>query len=326
MPFINVHYTWIGPPRFDQRDVGAPKAMMRAKNGHGGKPFVIHFWCLDAHVTAFRDHFRASNFRVGNGEKLTVRSIERYLERNTGVHRSRRSALLNSAINWVWSSFSWNIDLTVHTIVATSTRSNASGPTRIREIVNAKNVWSLYVLYKEGGYAMDTGVGPGQNGTVSIREWDTFKAPAQAGNGGIGDAIVLGHKTGAHSYLSGRCTAATTGVAGHLGIDGSDTAPHVDVWTMYSPAGSGEITRALEWYIRFWFIAEEVRKSTRYDSDYYKDLCRHGIISSIFTGMSHDGNGFCRGIDDQFLWTADLGEDAGIPAIGIKKSYYGSHH
>ncbi|RKH21522.1 hypothetical protein D7X74_01120 [Corallococcus sp. CA047B] len=323
MAMLDVHYTWIGPPTLDARDTGGPKALMRARSDAQGSGFVITFWCLDAHVWTYRNHFKGSNFQVLNGEKLRVRGIESYLKNSVGEHRGSRSAPLMAGINWVWSSFSWDIDMVVKHIMETSIGARANSPTRIREIVNAKNVWSLYVLYKLGGYAMDTGVGPGIDGSVSLRSYPTFKAPA-AGPGPIIDAVMVAHARAPHKYLSDRCSTMTTGVAAHFDVHRDQEAPHVDVWTLYSPEGNPRVKRALEWYSRFWYVLETIR--TTQSVDLYKDRCRFGIISAVMTGASHHDDGRCRDTDRACLWPAALeGVNAGIPELRLKKTYYGSH-
>lgn len=326
MSLLDVHYTWIGPPTFDARDTGGPRSLMRARSDSGASGYVINFWCLDAHVWAYRNYFKGSNFRVHNREKLEVRGIETYLNKNVGVRRGTRSGLVQSGINWVWSSFSWDIDLVVKHIVETSIGAAANSATRIREIVNAKNVWSLYTMYKLGGYAMDTGVGPGIGGAVNLRSYTTMKVPA-AGPGRVVDAVAIAHANAPHKYLSDRCSAMTAGVAGHFGdVFRDKPAPHVDVWTLFSPAGHARVTRALEWYIRFWYSLEEVKKKPGATEE-YKDLCRHGIISAVMTAITHDDQGRCLdGVDMNSVWPAELtGADAGVPELKTRKTYYGSH-
>ncbi|CAM4172460.1 hypothetical protein G4177_11265 [Corallococcus sp. ZKHCc1 1396] len=325
MALLDVNYTWFGPPTFDARDSGGPKALMRARSDTQASGYVINFWCLDAHVWAYRNYFKGSNFSVHNREKLEVRGIETFLNKNVGVRRGTRSGLVQSGINWVWSSFSWDIDLVVKHIIETSMGASANSATRIREIVNAKNIWSLYTMYKVGGYAMDTGVGPGVGGAVSLRDYTTFKVPA-AGPGHIEDAIAIAHAKAPHKYLSDRCSAMTAGVAGHFEVHRDQPAPHVDVWTLFSPAGHAKVTRALEWYCRFWYSLEEVKKKPN-STEEYKDLCRHGIISAVMTAITHDDNGRCLdGVDRNCLWPAELtGADAGVPELKTRKTYYGSH-
>ena len=118
----------------------------------------------------------------------------------------------------------------------------------------------------------------------------------------------------------------TAEAADHFNLLRDQTAPHVDVWTLYSPAANARITRALEWYIRFWYVLEEVRKTPN-STEQYKSLCRHGIISAVMTALTHNENGSCRdAVDRACLWPAALtGADAGIPELRLRKTYYGSH-
>lgn len=317
---LKIHYTWVGPPDRSgrKRDILGPMAMMKARYGPNCEPFVIDFWCLNAHTRYFHDKFRGKNFTVRGRDKLRVRSIESYLESCVGERRRgfhHRSTPLMKVFNWGRYKTGWNLDLVVRHIVTHSTRRGAT----VREIVNAKNIWSLYTMYRMGGYAMDTGVGP-RNGRVNIRAYESFKAPRDQGT-----FYTL-------TEFSGRNCAVTQPVANHLNVDaGYVTGPRMDVWTLYAPAEDPILLYGLEWYLRYWYALENARTSEPEGT--YKDLCRNGIISTVMTAICCGGNRRIRGdsVPDRIVtentWDAVLeGDGAGIGDIGITKTYYGSHH
>lgn len=319
-----VHFTWIGAPRLDRSpapDVLGPDSLRSARVRNGGDDIAIHFWCLDRYVDQYTRHFDQAR-----GRPVAVRSIERYLETQRGVRGGRRRRLGQSLINGLWSMFSWDIDLVVWNIVAQGMRQGVT----IREVVNAKNVWSMYILLKLGGYAMDTGVVAAPDG-MRLRGYDTMKVPAEGENQmGI-------HVRPLHASLRDRCSTVTMTTGAHLLGDDADyplsVFPRVDVWTIYGPAGDEGIAYALGWYIRYWYLLEAVRTAPQADVETYKNLCRHGVICAVSSGLTHANvTGLCGRISDArsirgLLWDAQLeGADAGVAEVGIKKHYFGSHH
>ncbi len=317
---LTINYTWVGPPDRSgrKRDIIGPMAMMKARYGPRCQPFVIDFWCLNTHVQYFHTKFRGRNFTVRGRDKLQVRGIESYLETCVGERRRgfhHRSTPLMQVFNWGRYKTGWNLNLVVRHIITHSTRRNAT----VREIVNAKNIWSLYVMYRLGGYAMDTGVGP-QNTRVNLQSFDSFKAPREQGT------------FYTFTNFSSRNCAVTPPVAHHLDVEtGYITGPRMDVWTLYAPARDPILLYGLEWYLRYWYELEKIRK-TKPEQE-YKDLCRDGIISTIMTAICFGDNRRIHGdrvpvrIETQNTWDAILeGDDAGIPEIGIAKTYFGSHH
>lgn len=319
---LNVHYTWIGPPDLSDKksDVVGPLALMSAISDRG-EPFVIDFWCLKAYREHFKQQFSSRNFTVVNRQKLEVRSIEGYLEERTGVTRHgyhHRSSPLVQVTNWLLYQMKWDLDLVVGNIIAQSSRSGAS----VREIVNAKNTWSMYIMYRLGGYAMDTGVGP-ERGRVRLLSYDSFMAPCQYGS-------VYTYALVPHRYLNKLNAAVTLPVAEYFHVAaGSDAGPRLDVWTMFAPAGNALLLYGLEWYVRFWYFLEELRLKDP-TGDTYKKLCRNGIVSAVMTALCYGDGRRMKGSDligGENIWNAVLeDDDTGIPSLKLCKVYFSSHH
>ena len=62
---LYLHYSWIGPPRRGDADINGPIAMSRAVADDHYTSHRIKFWCLDAHVDAFKAAFaRCTNVEV----------------------------------------------------------------------------------------------------------------------------------------------------------------------------------------------------------------------------------------------------------------------
>lgn len=324
---MDIHFTWVGPPRYNREkknDVIGPNSLASAKfrMDPAGPPPDIYFHCLRKHQNAYTNYF-------SRRRQITVCAIEDVLEEYTQFEARK----INQ--NIVVNPNNVSIDQAVHYIFTTSTRVGCS----VREIVNAKNLWSFYLLYKKGGMTMDTGiVKDPRAANVKLKNWDTFKVPARKGNTA---SVFRDVQLRVQPYFAGVCSTVYRGIGSlilDLGLQDIRSSSgkaakvrHPDVWTMYSPAGHKAAKKALEWYIRVWFVLERVRKEYGNDHDIYKDTCRTAVISAVLTGMTHsktrlsrhgcNGNSYGR-----HCWDAILtGKASGIPELGIKKHYFRSH-
>ena len=121
---LDIHYTWAGPPSALDRDINGPISL-RSKVSNGfTTTYQMYFWCLDAYVDAFKRKFQLRGIK-----NITVRGMESFLSSCTGT-----------AYRWYYWYGAKEDDIVarVTPIVKAAARKDAT----VRELVNAKNVWS----------------------------------------------------------------------------------------------------------------------------------------------------------------------------------------
>src|SRR4051794_3561708 len=158
---VPVRFTWFGPPSSRKKvidgtdmraDIGGP-VRLAAAQGAGAAPLDIKFCCLSEHTAAFRNDLPAS---------VKVEAIE-----DEFGSAGRAVLMYRPDLD--------DLKLTTQYIIRTSLErqkaAEAEDPeANKRHVVNAKNVWSLYCMWKYGGYHLDTGVIPVQDTTPTMTE------------------------------------------------------------------------------------------------------------------------------------------------------------
>jgi len=312
---VDVHYTWVGPPDMSEqkRDIAGPIKLRRKLSNGWTTTYQMYFWCLDEHVDAFQRKFAAQGV-----SDITVRGMQSFLESCKGtLYRI-----------WYWyGARETDLVSRVEPIIAAAASRNSS----VRERVNAKNVWSFFVLYTWGGYHFDTGIEPDPERTLNLEYFKSFKVPATKEAGGLGPFHAK--QTGV-AGLNGLCSAMP-GISKTLDCFSLDAdinrlgeVEHIDVWALYSERYDGQAARALHWYCCIWNKLEELRKSDGNNSDNYKAACRSAIIDALYTTLLHDSQGKClEEIPPTNCWDAGAKIDDGkLRELGLLKKYYGSHH
>lgn len=315
---VDVHYTWVGPPDTsgEDRDVGGPIRMrLKLKNGYT-TAYQMYFWCLDVHVSAFQ-----KKFAERGGKDITVRGMESFLAGAKGTLFQL----------WYWyGAREKDLLARVTPIIAAAARGDAS----IRERVNAKNVWSFFVLYTWGGYHFDTGIEPDPERPLNLSYFKSFMVPAALGKNAGGQGLFHSKKTlvaGLDAFCSAVPGTSETMKSfdekADIEVENRTEVPHVDVWALYSERYDARAMRALYWYCCIWEKLEVLRKREGNNSEPYKAACRSAIIDALHTVLAHSEKGAClKVIPRTCLWDAGARiEDGKIAGLGILKKYYGSH-
>lgn len=145
--FPTVNYIWFGPRSIRDedvpgQDVNGPKAMLEANNDN---PIV--FWCLEKYEKDFKKEFEVKGER-----KVEVRSIESYVEDE--IAKGSESAMKFKEIMAKLLQRGWR-----------------------RDMVALKELFGLFVLVNEGGYLLDSNVGPEKGKRVRLKQYEKCRVP-----------------------------------------------------------------------------------------------------------------------------------------------------
>jgi len=227
-----------------------------------------------------------------------------------------------------------NLDATVDYIVRETLGVRGTGysphllPTK--KLAFIKDLWSLYCLWKFGGYHLDSGCFPHQAGGAL-----DFPAPQR-----FGAPDVLGTDSSAFTQSQVRLqTGLTKWVMlrnSHLKMealqgkvtDGQTYAPlkrMVDVWFLRGPKNDPVARTALETYVQGWFEIQrwaktvEERKAEVVGARQLREL----VVSSVLTGLTyHQGRTRSKQESESFLLQVSQN---GLPEFGIHKVHFRSH-
>lgn len=324
-----VHVTWVGPPSTSTKlirnktielrpDIDGPRLMDRAltasdrqtMNARRAEPFRPHrviFHCLAEFKKRFQDLLEDTHIRVW---------------------------AIEDQVNAEGAEVGWTKDRlpeTVALIVAKSIELQAKREVK-RDAVNVKNVWSLYTMWRYGGYHLDSGIiptrtesSPGTKApvlssgtTVSLPAPTEFQMPNQLGPGGQGMAklqLAFYPKGGPGNIIANdvvlvRLLLGTDVLApeevGQLLVlaDMSKQSSNYngDVWMVRSNRGNPRAFKALQVYAQLWFRADRLRLSKSkyfgdlYDPDelHYQGVCRFLVTAAYLTGVGPQ--------DDREFW------------------------
>ena len=299
---VDVHYTWAGPLREDDRDITGPLRIDKEL----GKIFLtysyqLYFWCLDEYCEDFRRKFMRKGIK-----NFTIRGIQSFL----------RTCTTTTYVWWYWYGKK-EIDIVskISAIVAESTRDRTS-----RTFMNIKNVWSFFLLYTWGGYHFDTGIVPHSSRKLNLLYYKNFKAPADLSR----EIITFENRLGRRNEFGISSLLFNMGLPPSWFGDGDGEETKIyqpDVWAMYSPRYSHQSWHALAAYCLLWEKLQAERQEDHYDS-----LCREIVISALCNGLMHDKKGrLLKQVPRNLFFDAGALGDGTIDEIGIKKNYYGMH-
>jgi hypothetical protein len=335
----DLFYTWLGPPAAIsdgvRPDLMGPVQMSRARFGRF-KP-RIKFCCLERYKDNLSQELSQG---LPRGTEIEIFAIEDQLP-----EQIRGGKLLDSP------DFK-DLDACVATILyqmLNDTRlfSQTTGSGQGKPIYAfAKDIWSLFCLYKYGGYHLDTGVVPdtvpGTN-AVEFPKCSTFSIVDIFGFIGTasGQRTAVPHKRGKFKKLGLDCVAIkeennilvgqvlTKDLAkDQTSISTLSLHNQFDVFLMRSPRGHLGIKRALMFYIYIWFKTYPLVKQDKLNTLLYKSACRSAILSAVATGLTHsekDGTG-CTGatsLPENSLII--VGQEAKIQELGVRKFGFQSH-
>jgi len=314
---MDLHYIWIGDPKDNGHDVNAPQNMLAAIDLSSGKP-DIHFWCLNKYV----EHYKSAL------SGIKVCGVEEFLQKCTwGTYRWR---------NWFGKREDWVVE------VMTRVVSEAKETKYIRDIVNAKNLFSLFLLYSWGGYTMDSNVNP-DNPTFSA--YPNLKVPCMTP--GFEDANMLRVFKTQSSWYDKKTREADkvflTNPSYNSLSDESDskfvniedeidmaTAPLLECWMMYSPKYNDTAWSALEYYAKYMNDAvgplrEKFYSSGKTDKDMqmrFHDASAGGIIGALYHAFYLEVG---SSVTQHFWQVVKSGDHAAISEVGIYKIYNNTH-
>lgn len=190
----------------------------------------------------------------------------------------------------------------------------------------AKDLWSLYTVWKRGGYHIDAGCfpDPKYGGTVTLPAPTNFAVPVVSDEG----------KTPLHAKVAFKgvkptCATLAGGWAGSNGaiagatlgctISPQKTSPlnrQLDVWMLRSPQGDRGAEAALKFYIQGWFA---MRDNDFLNAQSYREL----VVAAVATAITH-ADGRCSSPSG---WKAHIIEAIGgdVPSLGLRKVGFQSH-
>ena len=274
----DVFVSWFGPPvesvQGYRSDIAASSALAGNRYTTNARP-SIRFCCQARYASEFPD--------LPNVEKII---IDEHLYSGPVLTEPDFSNL--------------------HACVSTVIRQSMRTPDNHRARLNAKNVWSLYCVFRYGGYHLDADVVPFISGSHKTR----LLSPSTFGSATVRESTVDGQpvlKEGLLSHVGGNfgqsgihCMALSRDSESDLeqvlrndaGIHSvepqfEDTLELPDVSILRSPAGDHGAERALRTYLYLWFRlasnADDIALRKRMDRSY-----GHAMLSAVATGLTHD--------------------------------------
>lgn len=197
----------------------------------------------------------------------------------------------------------------------------------VKQLAFCKDLWSLYVMWRFGGYHLDCGCFPGDGGLVDLPDPTTFGIVADTGGTTSYPHCKVRFPTGTV------CSTLRTGNMAFQGLalEGMTTPStpsklnrNIDVWCLRSPAGHKAAKLALEFYVLGWFA---IRAKKDLSEDVRAQAMRELIISAAATGISHSGHG--EGCSGMNLWSTHLIDatftPARVPSMNLRKVGFQSH-
>lgn len=308
-----------------------PLSLARARVGSTPPP--ITFYCLE--------RYRAEFARQLTSNRVLVRSVE------SEFRAPPRPYMVVPDHD--------DLETTVRYILDQSLQPNAD----VRRRVNAKNLWSLWSVYRYGGYHMDTGVVWSEKGRLNLPPPTTFVVPMISDTYGLSQAAPnpdrrqrrrddfylvplsqpqpggsLNHLPVRNLALPGViCSTVHNGLLALLGtrvgaVKSRYQLPAmIDVWLTSSPPGDPIARRALEWYIEAWFRMESETDDALQAPGDYKSASRSAIISAVATAISHSATGQCNSHDQtkrHVIPTTGTAHNE-LPSLNVTKFGFGSH-
>ena len=195
-----------------------------------------------------------------------------------------------------------------------------------KQLAFLKDIWSLYCMWRFGGYHLDCGCSPGNEGPVNFPEPATFGLVADTRGGTTYPHCTVRFPSGkvcatlrqGYNVFAGKVLAGLTVSKGDSRLN-----RNIDVWLLRSPAGNKAAKIALEFYLKGWFEINAKKLGDELRGQALREL----IISAVATGVTHSGDGL--GCLSDSLWKTHLIDTTFVPAfvksLNIKKVGFQSH-
>ncbi len=221
-----------------------------------------------------------------------------------------------------------SVDCILRTIIGVRGTGYANSALPYPMLAFAKDLWSLYTVWKRGGYHIDAGCFPDAKygGTVNLPEPTRFGVPVVSGEGKVplhakvpfpgGGKPFCATLAGGWAGMNGAVANMTMGVTVSP-QKSSHMNRQVDVWLLRAPRGDAAAETALRFYIQGWFA---MRDSNSLIAESYRQL----VVSAVATGITHAGPSGCSSPSG---WKDHLIEANGgdVPSLGLRKVGFQSH-
>ena len=304
---VNVFTSWIGNPpeprEIDTKEDDPPlypdvEGIRRISRKYTGNDVTFHFCCLKKYVGQYKKAL----------PNMTIVPIEDQFY-SAGMRLPKQTKP------------SPNLSADVDYIIRQTIGFQGDKQINTKFLAMVKDLWSIYCVWKFGGYHIDSGCFPGPEKIV-------FPECTTLGVVGATDDFLLNKDTYNYSVstrsgifpavLFKRSADIFQHKAG-LKFSQKTKAPlerMIDVWAIRGAAGEEATEVALRTYVNLWFaIQEQFVKN----EDAYRDVLRHTVISACATGIAHKGS-----LDKESLMPGKLnGRVLEVPSI--KKFGFKSH-
>ncbi len=323
----NAYFTWFGPPASIPSDVSKQRKvagigavrpdifgvkLLAAGTFTDNPPPRIKFFCLREYASAFRADLP---------NQVDVMPVEDQLPTKDFASLSMTEPTLD------------NLGATVDFVLRETFLIRMWGGSKVRfgeggcpfnKLAFMKDMWSLYVLWKLGGYHLDCGCFP-SGGAVSL------PAPTTLGIVSITERGAT--PPHARVTLDGRaavCSTISRGL-GALWQDGVlpakpaniGTSPMdqmLDVWCMRSNADSDAAKLALEYWLRGWFAIRKAVVANKLPAkgELYAQAHRELVMTAVMTAAAHSRPN--RACTDGGTWRQHVIPTQTVPLVVEGKS------
>lgn len=334
---MDVCFTWLGPPQPMNKSVsGVGPArpdlfgLLRTASARfrgGGPPPNFKLCCLKKYAAAFRSQVPGY---------VDVMVLE-------DAFSSKDTANLN-LLRPDMNRLDVCVDFITRTILGVRGTAYPDDALPKGQLAFVKDIWSLYYIWRFGGYHIDAGCFPDgkYGGVVNLPPPTEFGVPVvgpppdrggsstpfhgvvRFPNGGPAMCATL---CGGWAGMNGAIAAATLGAQIFpTGRGNSHMNRQVDVWLLRGPGGDAVSEMALKFYIQGWFA---MRDANFLNAQSYREL----VVAAVATAITHAGA--TRGSDGEYLtrcrdaneWKKHIFEalDGDVPSLGLRKVGFQSH-
>lgn len=325
---VNVFFTWLGPPQEANKEITGVPGMHR--------PDL--FGILRTGRSTFKNN-PPPRFTLCVLKKFKAqfdRELPDYIHTlavDESFASSKYASILMEEPNL--DDLEMSVDYIMREIVKVRGTGYDSKQLPYKNLAFVKDLWSLYSVWKYGGYHLDSGIFPWPNeAIVDFPEPQGFNVPTidfvdcrpparhcviQFASGKSMCVTMRYSESNLEKYvLPGRVVVTST--QSHL-------ESLLDVWMIRSPAGDPSARRALEVYVRGWF---EIRRWIRVQANPVQEgivaeLLRELVVFSAMTGVTHNGKEHaCSG---KFEVKSHIiqGANKEVKVMNLKKVGFQSH-
>lgn len=320
----NVFFTWLGPPQQATKTVTGLPGMHRpdlfgilrtAGSSFSNNPPPRFTLCV---LKKFKAQFDAQLPRY-----IETRAVEDSFS-SAGYHTIQMSKPNLEDLDQ-------SVDFIIRETIKVRGTGYDASLLPYRQLAFVKDLWSLFCIWKFGGYHLDSGVYPLRPGAVlNFPEPTGFDVPSVDAVDCRGSArhcrasfrtgepmcITLTNKESLLESKAMKGRIVATGSPSHL-------QRLLDVWLMRSPAGDPAVRRALTVYVRGWFEIQSWLKAAGGDAD-PQELFRELSVVAAMTGITHSG-GTCSSTSTEVGSHIINGFNKEVRDLGLKKVGFRSH-